>query len=128
MREPPPHETMMFHQTHGYSSNTSALIYKYHDTINTRISTQYGELFLENYQIDRSVMFEDVVSHYTLSLNEFEIWTPIAPAVLEWSDDTYAAGWKNDKKVFIVMAANPQRETDMMPVFTLSNLGRAKDQ
>ncbi len=128
MREPPPHETMTFHQERGYAPGTSALIYNYHDTIKTRFSIPFGELFLETYQIDRGVSFKDIVLHYKLSLKESGAWTPVDPAGLEWSDDTHAAGWKDNKKVFIVIAANPQRETDMMPVFTLSNLGRAKEQ
>ena len=122
MLEPEPHVAMTEHTKRADSTLAFALISDYSRMVQKRLEPEYGPLFRESYQISNSTSFETIVEYYESIFAQADGWTKLDDTFIKLSESSKAAGWNYKDNIFVVYATDPARDTDTMPVETLSSL------
>ena len=122
MLEPEPHVAMTEHTKRAYSTLAFVEISDYTRFLRERLEPEYGLLRWEGFQLPESTSFPAMVEHYESLFAQADGWTKLDEAIIKRSESSKAVAWNHKDKMFILYATDPVMDTDMMPVYTLSNL------
>jgi len=124
IKSPQPPPLMTAHNKLNYSSNARSFMSAHGTRLKKRFAESHGHLSEEHYQVPSNSSFDNIVDYYAAELAKTGEWAKVDQSNVEWqmSSEIKAVGWSNKEKIFIVYSLSPSSESDVVPVYTLTNL------
>lgn len=107
----------------GYSTKSLSIMNGFYKVIQNRVDeTGVEGLWREEYQLPRDASWDKIVDHYSAFFRNLEGWNKMYDATFQWSGGGKGVGWSHEKTVFSLLMYEPDDESEMRPVFVMTNM------